>query len=48
MQLHGNARTTPYTGRALVGVVEQTYLRGRLIYDNGGFIDVRAGRWLRK
>ena len=46
--LHHRHPVTPYTGRALVGVVEQTYLRGRLIYDNGGSIDVRAGRWLRK
>jgi allantoinase len=36
--LHHRHKLTPYEGRVLNGVVEKTFLRGRKIYDNGGFI----------
>jgi allantoinase len=35
--LHHRHPITPYAGRELKGRVEQTWLRGRLIYDRGSF-----------
>jgi allantoinase len=35
--IHHRHKLTPYEGRTLNGVVEKTFLRGRLIYDNGQF-----------
>ncbi|AKT42891.1 allantoinase AllB [Chondromyces crocatus] len=34
-RLHHRHPVTPYLGRSLVGQVETTYLRGRVIYDKG-------------
>ncbi len=36
-KLHQRHGLTPYQGRTLHGVVEQTYVRGRCVYDNGDF-----------
>jgi allantoinase len=35
--LHHRHKLTPYAGRALSGIVEQTFLRGELIYERGRF-----------
>ena len=37
---------TPYRGSTLRGKVQQTYLRGRLAYDDGSFIEPAPGRLL--
>lgn len=41
--LHHRHKLTPYQDRALAGVVEKTFLRGRKIYDNGEFIGEPRG-----
>lgn len=46
LQLHHRHKITPYAGRALVGVVETTILRGRKIYDRGEFCPSPIGRVL--
>ncbi len=38
--------TTPYQGKTLTGVVEQTWLRGNLIYKNGSMINLPSGEFL--
>ncbi len=35
--LHHRHKLTHYAGRTLSGVVEQTFLRGELIYERGRF-----------
>jgi allantoinase len=44
--LHHRHTLTPYEGRILQGVVEQTFLRGRKIYDGGESIGDPDGRLL--
>lgn len=40
-------RPSPWPGRPLFGTVEQTWLRGRLVYSRGeGFMDPPAGRFV--
>ncbi len=39
-------KITPYAGEVLSGVVQQTFLRGRKIYDVGRFIDLPPGHML--
>src|SRR6185295_16135177 len=39
-------KLTPYEGRVLSGVVEKTFLRGRLIYDRGEIAEEARGRFL--
>jgi allantoinase len=41
--LHHRHKLTPYNGRVLDGVVEQTFLRGRKIYDIGELIGEPRG-----
>lgn len=41
-------KVTPYMGLTLPGVVEQTYLRGELVYDRGAFPAGPIGRVLRR
>ncbi|HKP47746.1 MAG TPA: allantoinase AllB [Pyrinomonadaceae bacterium] len=41
--LHHRHKLTPYEGRTLTGVVEQTFLRGQKIYDDGEFIRRASG-----
>ena len=42
-KLHHRHKLTPYEGRSLNGVVEQTFLRGRKIYDEGEFVGDASG-----
>ena len=46
--LHHRHKLTPYQGRALNGVVQKTFLRGRKIYDDGEFGDEPCGVFLNK
>jgi allantoinase len=46
--LHQRHKVTPYAGREMAGVVETTFLRGRKIYDRGGFSASPVGRVLRR
>ena len=39
-------KITPYAGEELKGVVQQTFLRGRKIYDRGHFVDLPPGHML--
>ncbi len=39
-------KLTPYAGEVLSGVVQQTFLRGRKIYDAGKFVDAPVGQLL--
>jgi allantoinase len=45
--LHQRHKLTPYSGRILKGVVEATFLRGKRIYDQGGFPAGPIGELLR-
>ncbi|MFK7766621.1 MAG: allantoinase AllB [Mariniblastus sp.] len=36
--------TTPYEGRILNGVVQRTYLRGQLVFENGNFVGSPKGQ----
>jgi allantoinase len=44
-KLHHRHALTPYQGRTLSGVVEQTFVRGRCVYDRGSFA-APSGEWL--
>ncbi|HYJ45822.1 MAG TPA: amidohydrolase family protein, partial [Pyrinomonadaceae bacterium] len=46
--LHHRHKLTPYAGQTLSGVVEQTYLRGRKIYDRGQFAEEPSGVMLKR
>jgi allantoinase len=46
ISLHHRHKLTPYAGETLSGVVRQTYLRGRLIYNDGQFLAERIGQML--
>ncbi len=39
---------TPFEGRQLTGRVKQTFLRGKLIYDNGSVVGPATGTYLRR
>ena len=39
-------KITPYHGERLSGVVQQTFLRGKKIYDRGAFVDAPPGHML--
>jgi allantoinase len=41
--LHHRHKLTPYEGKTISGVVEQTFLRGRKIYDDGEFVGGQRG-----
>lgn len=43
-RLHHKHKTTPYLNRELYGVVEQTWLAGKLIYDHGNFPVLNKGK----
>lgn len=45
--LYHRHKLTPYQGKILNGVVEQTYLRGHLIYDKGNFTSKAEGELLK-
>jgi allantoinase len=42
--LHHRHRATPYEGRVLMGRVDTTYLRGRLVYRSNGFAEPLRGQ----
>jgi allantoinase len=35
--IHHRHKLTPYAGEVLLGVVEKTFLRGQMVYDDGEF-----------
>lgn len=45
-RLHHRHPLTPYAGRILHGVVEKTFLRGAIIYDEGRFVGEPSGELL--
>jgi allantoinase len=45
-QIEHRHKVTPYAGKELHGVVRQTWLHGRKIYDQGQFLGASAGRLL--
>jgi allantoinase len=46
-KLQHRHKLTPYAGRALFGVVEETHLRGKKIFDRGNFVGRPRGAPLR-
>jgi allantoinase len=46
--LHHRHKLTPYAGRTLNGVVEKTFLRGKLIYERGEFSAAPLGSVLKR
>jgi len=42
--IHHRHKITPYLGEELYGVVQQTYLSGNKVYDNGNFLELNAGK----
>jgi allantoinase len=44
--LHFRHKISPYMGAELVGKVEETWLRGELVYGAGGFIGSPRGKEL--
>jgi allantoinase len=46
-QLHNRHAISPYEGERLFGTVAETYLRGELVYDHGGFFGEPRGREIR-
>jgi len=46
--LHHRHKLTPYLGETLTGVVQQTFLRGKKIYDGGHFAGAPLGHMLLK
>jgi allantoinase len=44
--LHHRHKLTPYAGEGLSGVVQQTFLRGRRVYEGGHLVDRPAGHML--
>lgn len=46
--LHHRHKLTPYNGEVLSGVVEKTFVRGQMVYDDGSFIGSPAGELLLK
>ena len=42
-QLHHRHKLTPYDGALLRGRVQRTWLRGEIVYDDGGFPGARRG-----
>jgi len=41
--LHHKHKTTPYLNETLYGIVEQTYLSGEKVFDNGAFLQLNKG-----
>jgi len=42
--IHHRHKLTPYANEVLRGVVEKTFLRGQMVYDDGEFVSGRFGR----
>jgi allantoinase len=47
-RLHHRHRVSPYLGERLRGVVKKTYLRGTVVFDDGGFPGEASGREFRR
>ena len=47
-QLHHRHKVTPYAGRELAGVVETTFLRGQMVFDQGELPSAPIGQVLRR
>lgn len=45
-QIHHKHDLTPYEGRSLHGVVSKTFVRGRVVYDQGRFAEAPSGQEL--
>ena len=41
---HHKHKVSPYIGETLYGVIEQTYLGGEKVYDNGKFVTDKKGK----
>ena len=46
--LHHRHKLTPYAGETLRGVLEKTFLRGQIVYDDGEFVSTSGNVILRK
>ena len=46
--LHHRHKLTPYKGKVLRGVVEKTFLRGQMVYDDGRFSPASGRLLLRR
>ena len=46
--IHHKHKITPYLNEVLFGVVEQTYLGGEKVYDNGAFLILNSGKQILK
>jgi len=44
--IHHRHKLTPYADEVLRGVVEKTFLRGQMVYDDGEFVSGPSGRTL--
>jgi allantoinase len=44
--IHHRHKITPYLGETLFGVVAQTYLAGKKVYDNGKFLHLNEGKFV--
>jgi allantoinase len=44
--IHHKHKTTPYLNESLYGVVDQTWLDGKKVYDNGKFLHLNQGKLL--
>ncbi len=42
--IHHKHKTTPYLNEQLLGVVEQTYLSGEKVYEDGKFVELNKGK----
>ena len=46
--IHHRHKLTPYAGEGLRGVVEKTFLRGQIVYDDGEFVAAPTGMFLKR
>ncbi len=46
--IHHRHKVTPYDGMQLFGLVEKTFVRGHLVFDNGKFSSAPIGKFLLK
>lgn len=44
--IHHRHKVTPYDGMHLHGRIERTYVRGKIVFEEGGHVDVPAGEFL--
>jgi allantoinase len=44
--IHHKHKLTPYIGEELQGIVEQTWLAGKKVFDNGKFVELNKGQLL--